>query len=387
MDDDGQTLRRGGRASPAASVGSTSLGVISSSNHCGASSGTGVLQTQHNSQFSTPPSRSKKRPAEANDDEGSQTPRRSSRAPKARDFYYQQTLVKRRMLEFTFDEHRGLNQPGGVDRSQEEKRNSEKELEGDELFYEHLKPAGWTCKQRRSGYIFVAPRVSKAKEIPNINMFTSYRAIFEQYERDGNTMNRILARARATVADSARNVDPDNAARGDGVVPPRPTPASLESQQQPNSDIPNQPNQATTNSVARVAVACLQPNNPDFEPGPVKMEVASLGAPNRSAAEQPDAVSLENDAPSVSVASNNMTGNVPTDVAVKTEDNVPEAIDLADNSAAQTSETSTLPSPPRWTIRQRLDRIEENSGNHPHTNPGGGLVVGPACAAGGACTY
>lgn len=118
--------------------------------------------------------------------------RRSPRAPKPRDFYYQQTLLPRRVLEFSFDETRGLNQPGSIGyKDSDHIEDNAKMFEGDDLFHEHLKPKGWSWKQRG---VFVAPGISKELEIENHNMFHSYQAIFEQYERDGNTMHRILAR-------------------------------------------------------------------------------------------------------------------------------------------------------------------------------------------------
>jgi hypothetical protein len=137
-----------------------------------------------------------KRSADGNDDAfDSRIRRRSGRTPKPRDHYLKEVLTKGGILEWTTEECCGLHQPGEHIVTEEERRAKE---QGKQLFQRHLKPAGWTWKQRSGltyNWIMIAPGIPREKEERGTNMFVSFQDIFDQYEEDGQTTKEILARA------------------------------------------------------------------------------------------------------------------------------------------------------------------------------------------------
>jgi hypothetical protein len=62
--------------------------------------------------------------------------------------------------------------------------------QGRKLYDHYLKPNGWTWAKK---CVFRAPGITRKQEKENVNMFTGYIAVFEQWRRDGNSMDRILA--------------------------------------------------------------------------------------------------------------------------------------------------------------------------------------------------
>jgi hypothetical protein len=67
---------------------------------------------------------------------------------------------------------------------------------GCELFHTHMRPDGWKRVNGDLGCTFAyrARGVTKKTQVPNVNMFPGYAAIFDQWEKDGCTIDRILAR-------------------------------------------------------------------------------------------------------------------------------------------------------------------------------------------------
>ena len=131
--------------------------------------------------------------------------RRSSRPRKERDRFHQEVLVNRKEVEFRVDARRGLHQPGEHIISDEQKQKLNKESEGLKLFRDSLQPEGWRYKPRKScdeGWVYVAPGVTMKKEIPNVNMFASRLDIYEQYEKDGHSMDEIIRRSKEAEAES-----------------------------------------------------------------------------------------------------------------------------------------------------------------------------------------
>lgn len=136
------------------------------------------------------------------DQEGQRYPKR---ARKERTFFLEQREISKGLLEFQMDEGRGLEQPDSLKLTPAQILDKQLRKKGTELFWEYLSPRGWKWVTRvggftgdyRSGeYVWRAPGVTKSEEAVGINMFPSYQAIAEQYERDGQTVDRILARVK-----------------------------------------------------------------------------------------------------------------------------------------------------------------------------------------------
>ena len=122
--------------------------------------------------------------------------RRSARPRKSCDRYYQEVMVSHGFVESKTDEQRGLDQPGLIHtRSEEERTKSLQEIHGYQLFCDYLRPNGWVRKKRvksSNGYVFSPVGMLQKDEVHCTNMFYSYAEISEKFEKDGNTMDKIL---------------------------------------------------------------------------------------------------------------------------------------------------------------------------------------------------
>jgi hypothetical protein len=123
--------------------------------------------------------------------ESSSTVRRSARTPKPRDRYYTEKSIGHQLVQWELDEVRGRDQPGGQPLSEDDRMKKDNGWQGQKLYDHDLKPNGWTWARR---CVFRAPGITSKQEKENVNMFTGYIAIFEQWRRDGNSMHQILAR-------------------------------------------------------------------------------------------------------------------------------------------------------------------------------------------------
>jgi hypothetical protein len=122
--------------------------------------------------------------------------RRSARPLKRRDYYLTEFQVGRKLLYKT-DNERGLNQPGGTIWTQKELHRLRKSHMGVQLFKQHLTEAKWKWKHSKLGeygHIYIAPNIPKENMVKNINYFTSYVDIYDQYCKDGSIIEKILKR-------------------------------------------------------------------------------------------------------------------------------------------------------------------------------------------------
>jgi nicotinic acid mononucleotide adenylyltransferase len=67
---------------------------------------------------------------------------------------------------------------------------------GCELFFTHMRPDGWKRVNGDLGwtYAYRARGVTKKTQVPDVNMFPGYAAIYDQWKKDGCAIDRILAR-------------------------------------------------------------------------------------------------------------------------------------------------------------------------------------------------
>ena len=138
--------------------------------------------------------------------------------------YHSEREVEDGLLEYTTDERCGLEQPGSRKMTPEERNNLYMmERQGNHLVTKYLKPAGWKWVPWPGNLIYDyklrAPGVTNNTELQNINMFPSFHAVAEQYEQDGGTMDQILARARQPNADASGGSNASVASGGDYEAP------------------------------------------------------------------------------------------------------------------------------------------------------------------------
>ena len=125
--------------------------------------------------------------------------RRSNRPKKERAFMLEQVEVEKGVLEMRMADGCGLEQPDSQKMTTEERQEVQKRKKGTELFYNYLRPKGWSWTARGDGYVFRAPGVTKAKEMEGINTFHSYQAIWDHYKEDGKNAELFMERARQSM--------------------------------------------------------------------------------------------------------------------------------------------------------------------------------------------
>ena len=219
--------------------------------------------------------------------DGATNLRRSSRPRKPRDLFHREVLVNDgKEVEFRVDERRGLQQPGEYVPSAEEKQKLNKESVGLKLVRDFLQPAGWRCKKRTSRdeiWVYVAPGVTMKKEIPNVNMFASALKVYEQFEKDGYSMYKIIRRAKEAEAEAESDTDTDTDRSGNhtsGVHVAR-APAAATATTTTTTD--SATNITSSNvCVVTPTAATTRPNNAAAAPAPGPASVSTNAINNSS---------------------------------------------------------------------------------------------------------
>lgn len=156
-------------------------------------------------------------------EENNSSLRRSERVPMQRDRFHMELLVKGGELEFSQDEIRGQNQPGGHRKTQNHEQEKQEDLNGKALFDKYLKPCGWAYRKNTgvgelmNAHTFYRKDVPKEDLEENVTFFLSYRAIYLQHKKDGYIVDKILERGDKAAkkkkerarSDSPRRIAPE----------------------------------------------------------------------------------------------------------------------------------------------------------------------------------
>ncbi|CAB9513769.1 expressed unknown protein [Seminavis robusta] len=267
--------------------------------------------------------------------------RRSKRFRREREMY-QTEVVTRGVVTIERDEVCGMAQPGGTYMSEKERRDREEDLEGRHLYDEVLRGAGWGYIKGKAvtdpSWIFTGPNYSKDNARINENYFTSYQAIFQQFEKDGDTTDLILRRGQIDEEPqeqtSKASVSATNAtcatAIPDGVVPfaSGPTVEGVPVNQ-PKTD-----------------------DNTDAEsiPTAISQEDSATGTTNTAEASNPPAV-----------VTHFNTVDIPTKQEAAGDDDTPMKQEDGDDASIEIVGDSSDPKPSE-DLRTRLERLEKSLG-------------------------